>query len=850
MAAHQQVDLLALLKDRLRGGDGQAAGATAVYEACCRVLESETSSSASLSPETGEDIWRPCIVWLIKSIPGLLGEAEQQPADGARAGEPSAVGLPLSDLLNASHTNLVSFFKELPVVLNKLKPTLLELAGSAADNIEQQLKLREWQETLVSLQHISNKYKASGRFSLLKALCIEARVDYGKAKALMPQIEDAFTSTLAQAQLTWLPQPLPAAVPHPQGDKLETCCRLYLDGLTSKPQQLSELVLSLDEAYSKFLSSQLGQPGPATPISQAMGSVAWLKGAVKGLALQPPAGVQRYKDAAGADAGRVLSERVAAAAAAGVKMYWHVLETMLRAEEGRAGLAAACSLLTRWPFHQCLLACCFELVAASYRMGLLSFPAIPSKLGLKPFDLSKMIGPFVKAVPGLPRELKRHMFTVEEKILESLGWAAGSSFYKLARAAGGQQQQQQQQAAAEPAASAAACSRRRRRRAPARPEAFAPAEPAAPLPPALGAPGSPLPAGADASARAVLHDHCRKVLKLAAFRLVAVSNGLDFAPMESEDVLAAVHEVLSHALYHHTRLFYSRHLDTLLLASLYGFCKVNRLQQITFREIISHYKRQAHAKQEVFRTVALQQTDPGLVTQSTGDIIAFYNAVFVPVMKNFLLTTVQQPAASGNGSSGARSDRQNSGELPAASEAAATAAAQPAGSQSPIHTALMHAAHQQQQQQQRGWGGGVAAGGGTSSTYRALSLVGGGGGVEGLGLNGASGSSLSSLSGFGRGSNSSALVCVGAGVIGGSGSGSSAGGTCSMGGACQPAEWAGCHGQGGVLEEASMQCGLKRQLSGFCQRADPAWRRARLGVHHCAGFDSAMEPPLLRQDVL
>jgi hypothetical protein len=55
--------------------------------------------------------------------------------------------------------SLVSFFKELPVVLNKLKPTLLELAGSAADNAEQQLKLREWQETLVSLQHISNKYK-------------------------------------------------------------------------------------------------------------------------------------------------------------------------------------------------------------------------------------------------------------------------------------------------------------------------------------------------------------------------------------------------------------------------------------------------------------------------------------------------------------------------------------------------------------------------------------------------------------------------------------------------------------------------------------------------------------------
>jgi hypothetical protein len=35
------------------------------------------------------------------------------------------------------------------------------------------------------------------------------------------------------------------------------------------------------------------------------------------------------------------------------------------------------------------------------------------------------------------------MFTVEEKVLESLGWASGSSFYKALRAATGQQQQQQ-----------------------------------------------------------------------------------------------------------------------------------------------------------------------------------------------------------------------------------------------------------------------------------------------------------------------------------------------------------------------------------------------------------------------
>lgn len=58
------------------------------------------------------------------------------------------------------------------------------------------------------------------------------------------------------------------------------------------------------------------------------------------------------------------------------------------------------------------------------------------------------------------------------------------------------------------------------------------------------------------------------------------SEGLDFSPMTREDVVAHVHELLAAALYQHTFLFYSRHLDTLLLASLYGYCKVNRLHKV------------------------------------------------------------------------------------------------------------------------------------------------------------------------------------------------------------------------------------------------------------------------------
>ncbi|KAF8058436.1 RBR2 [Scenedesmus sp. PABB004] len=1069
----------------------------------------ELAGAIAAAGEAAEEAWRPCIVWLLKAT--LFRSAEGD-------APPPAAGLPLGELLDAAHLDLVSFFRELPVVLNKVRPVLCAAAGVAGEDVEGLLRLREWQETLVSLGHIASKYKdlfwhvqrsastpkqpllragwlafllikaqllpgfpdlvsclellvcvlnlfvastpfsaeqldalrsanpgaieASGRLSTLKALASEAKVDLGNTKRLMPQVEARFRALFADGACGWAAAPLAAGAPHPQAAAVDTCCGLYLEGLTTNAEQLGELVLALDGAYGSWYRAQgeiderefllndygalasprtrpttataapaqaaalpaaaapssgsgggsgggsgagsgsgagggggaaalaaagalaglaaggagngakpplapggaarrpiavaglqsplplmhLGPPHPATPISQAMGSVAWLRGLGKDAGVSPGAALQRYMAAAGADAGQLLVSRVQRAACAvfmadappgggaggdaggaggeaeaeagagafpevqqvvaqerrdeGVKLYWHVLQAMLAAEEARAGLPAAAELVSRAGFHACLLACAFEVVAATYRMGLLSFPAIPAKLGLRPFDLVKIIGPFVRAEPSLPRELKRHMFTVEEKILESLGWAPGSSLYALARAAAGQapprrasdsggagaagaeraagggdaemrdgggggggggegvpleaaegraepQQQALPQATAEaepeqrpdaggsrkragahsssatpepmdaeaapggdgapragagPAPPSLAPKRQRGEDGgvtshPHAAEAFAPEAPEAPLPRALGAPGAPPPPGGDASARAVLLDYARKVLKLAAFRLVAVSEGLDFSPMEREDVVAAVHEVLSHALHHHTYLFYGRHLDTLLLASLYGYCKVHRLNQVTFREIIGHYKRQAHAKQEVFRTVVLAQSDPGLVATASGDIIAFYNAVYVPAMKGHLLTTVAQP-----GRARAGSQEPGCGGEPGGAAGGAA--------DSPIVTALLHAAAQQAAVA-RGWGGapGGAPGGagGAGSAYRALSLAGGGGGLAGLGsslaglgssLGGGLEGSASPLQSPGAGSGLGAAPDVGGlgGLAGGGGWGADAGG--------------------------------------------------------------------------
>jgi hypothetical protein len=63
-----------------------------------------------------------------------------------------------------------------------------------------------------------------------------------------------------------------------------------------------------------------------------------------------------------------------------------------------------------------------------------AFPAVLERLQLPAFDMSKLVGTFVRHISPaeqVPRELKRHLFSIEEKILEQQAWERGSSLYPL-----------------------------------------------------------------------------------------------------------------------------------------------------------------------------------------------------------------------------------------------------------------------------------------------------------------------------------------------------------------------------------------------------------------------------------
>ena len=84
-----------------------------------------------------------------------------------------------------------------------------------------------------------------------------------------------------------------------------------------------------------------------------------------------------------------------------------------------------------------------------------------------------------------------------------------------------------------------------------------------------------------------------------------------------------VYHLMQHIVFKQTSLLYNRHLDQVLLSAVYGVCKVAQLKQISFKQIINHYRRQPQAKSDIFRTVVLKQTEVELQVPCFSSCITF-----------------------------------------------------------------------------------------------------------------------------------------------------------------------------------------------------------------------------------
>ncbi|XP_070814956.1 retinoblastoma-like protein 1 [Chaetodon trifascialis] len=154
----------------------------------------------------------------------------------------------------------------------------------------------------------------------------------------------------------------------------------------------------------------------------------------------------------------------------------------------------------------------------------------------------------------------------------------------------------------------------------------------------------------------------RKVYHLASVRLRDLCVKLDI----SSELRGKIWTCFEHTLVHCTDLMRGRHLDQLLLCSVYIISKITK-ETHTFHDIMKCYRSQPQASSHVYRSVLLRHTpreqvadenmevDPasggesaektnqvsGDANQSEeeerGDLIQFYNSVFVLKIKSFAL---------------------------------------------------------------------------------------------------------------------------------------------------------------------------------------------------------------------
>ncbi|THU68115.1 hypothetical protein C4D60_Mb08t00490 [Musa balbisiana] len=453
---------------------------------------------------------------------------------------------------------------------------------------------------------------------------------------------------------------------------------------------------------------------PATPVSTAMTTAKWLRSIISPLPSRPSSELLRFLSSCDRDVTTDVIQRASIILGAifpctsfgercvsvsmqnaarmdsiwaeqrkseALKLYYRVLEAMCRAESQILNGNNLTSLLSNERFHRCMLACSAELVLTTHKTVTLMFPAVLERTGITAFDLSKVIESFVRHEETLPRELKRHLNSLEERLLESMAWEKGSSMYNtliVARpalsaeinrlgllaepmpsldaiagsynvSAAGlplpfQKQEHSPDQNGDTISPKKACNdyrnvlvERNFLASPVKDRAFnSPKSKLPPLQSAFASPTRPSPTGGgETCAETGTNIFFNKIVKLAAIRIKSLSERLQL----SQQILERVYCLIQQILTHRTALFFNRHIDQLILCSFYGVAKISQLS-LTFKEIIYNYRKQPQCKPQVFRSVFVHWSSTnrnGKTGEEHVDIITFYNEVFIPSVKPLLV---------------------------------------------------------------------------------------------------------------------------------------------------------------------------------------------------------------------
>lgn len=360
-------------------------------------------------------------------------------------------------------------------------------------------------------------------------------------------------------------------------------------------------------------------------------------------------------------------------------LYYRLLENIIRAEIRRRGGNVIRQVCCEEMFNKTLLVCSAEIVIYAHNLQQ-NFPWILKTFEMPPFIFYRIIEMVILNHNDLlTRDLIKHLTIIEEQCLESLSWQSTSPLwtvmdnikYEVTASHG-----------VESSTDLSGITPHKPGDSVTKTIGLAKLESVGPrinlnqpLMSTLGFNSPlklPVPNGSLSKQRpgaSSLNLFFRKFYVVAAVRMKDLCNNLG---LTSDDKQKQIWTIFEHSIVHCTReLMRDRHLDQMLMCAIYVFVKVTKLPN-TFTDIMKFYRNQPQSNSHVYRSVFIARKTPveqqqpqqqqqngtgereegiekrvaptdlaGVSMQhgaeERGDIIMFYNKVYVPLMQDFAI---------------------------------------------------------------------------------------------------------------------------------------------------------------------------------------------------------------------
>lgn len=317
-----------------------------------------------------------------------------------------------------------------------------------------------------------------------------------------------------------------------------------------------------------------------------------------------------------------------------VGVYFAVIDAILEREAKRLRACRArfdSSLVRNALFHKGVLALACECTSAAYGNKDMSvFWSAIETFGLSAFDVTKVVESFVQNLRDMPKSLSRHVLMCDQRLLESKVWEPDSQLVKILTLRAEMRAAEEHKKAEVESNNNSDDSEEGENKKQER--------------------KSPNGGQRWEAKEFALEVFYKKVLMVASNRAQELLMLLGF-----DSIAESVWACIKCAVWQQWRLLIGRHLDQIVLCCVYGVAKV-RLLHPKFRTIISTYRTMRHVREpsfahlipNLFRDMSLHSFDD--ITASTqpestggdgaamrGDIIRFYNQVFITALKPTIL---------------------------------------------------------------------------------------------------------------------------------------------------------------------------------------------------------------------